>query len=232
MIKFVLAKSFLFALFLCLGAANLPAQQAEMIPPPISSVIPPEPPDPDTLPPPPQLEWEPLAPKDSVEQSSGAAAVAVPPPLPEAPIAPPPPPVTEPLLAGPPDPADAEAAKAEVEVWRPESESPQIPARSFNRLAPAYVTGDALVTLRVQFDPAAAGKTVYARPGRGITIGDNGGVRTISPTGECVIAVQLAPGCPRSHIIFYCNGVRTALPVVRAPLAVVIEAEGETGGGH
>jgi hypothetical protein len=36
-------------LILCLGVANLPAQQAEMIPPPIPSVLPPEPPDPDTL---------------------------------------------------------------------------------------------------------------------------------------------------------------------------------------
>ena len=47
-------------LILCLAAASLPAQQAEMIPPPIPSVIPPEPPDPDTLPPP-QLEWEPAS---------------------------------------------------------------------------------------------------------------------------------------------------------------------------
>jgi len=222
----------LFALILCLGAAHLPAQQAEMVPPPIPSVIPPEPPDPDMLPPPPQLEWEPLVPKGSEEQPGVSATVAVPPPQPEAPIVPPPPPVTEPLLPGLPDPGDAEAAKAEVEVWRPESESPQIPARTFNQLAPAYVTGNALVTLRVQFDPAAAGKIVNARPGRGITIGDNGGARIISPTGECIIAAQLAPGCPRSHIVFYCNGVRTALPVVRAPLAVVEEKEEESGGGH
>jgi hypothetical protein len=232
MIKFVLPKSFWFALFLCLLAANLPAQDPQLIPPPPPAFYTVPPPDPDTLPPPPQLSWEPLTPRGSEEEGGGSATVSVPPPQLEVPIAPPPPPVTEPLLPGLPDPATAESARADVEVWRPEGESPQIPPRSLNRLAPAYVTGDALVTLRVQFDPAAAGKTVLTRPGRGIIIGANDGARTISPAGDCIIAAQLAAGCPRSHIIFYCQGIRTVLPIVRAPLPTVVEAEEETGGGH
>jgi hypothetical protein len=203
-----------------------------MVPPPIPSVLPSPPPDPDTLPPPPALNWESLTPPPPEDELGPPPVVFVPPPQPEASIAPPPPPVIEALLPGLPDPAMAESVTADVEVWRPEGENPQIPPRRLNRLAPAYVTGEALVTLRVQFDPAAAGKTVYSRPGRGIIIGSNDGARTISPAGECIIAAQLAPGCPQSHIIFYCQGIRTILPIVRAPLPTVVDAEEETGGGH
>jgi len=232
MIKFVPPKSFWFALFLCFCAVQVPAQEPEMRPPPIPSVVPPPPPDPDTLPPPPRLSWEPLTPQGSEDEGGGSAIVYVPPPLPEASIAPPPPPAVEALLPGLPDPASAESVTADVEVWRPEGESPQIPPRRLNRLAPAYVTGEALVTLKVQFDPAAAGKTVYSRPGRGIIIGENDGARTISSAGDCIIAAQLLPNCARSHIIFYCQGIRTILPILRAPLPTVIEAEEGTGGGH
>jgi hypothetical protein len=81
----------------------------------------------------------------------------------------------------------------------------------------------------VQFAPAAAGKQVYVRPGRGLSIGANDAVLTVSPAGDCLIAAQLLEGVSRSHIIFYCEGMRTVLPVSRASLATVVEAEGEGG---
>jgi len=232
MLKFSFRRySFLALLFGAL-TANALAQQAEMIPPPIPSVVPPEPPDPDTLPPPPQLEWTPLGPKLAEEGVGGTDAIDVPPPLSEAPIAPPPPPVVETPVPGLPDPSQQELVQPDVEVWREQSELPQVPSRQLNRLAEAYVTGTEPVWLRVQFDPLAAGKSVYVRPGRGMTVSLSAAVLTVSPSGECLLLAQLAEGVNRSHIIFYCEGVRTALPVVRAPLATVVAAEEESGGGH
>jgi hypothetical protein len=229
MIKFVLPKSVLFALILCFGAASLPAQELEMQAPPIPEVIPTPPPDPDTLPPPPPLEWQSLLPKGSEEEQPPGDALAVLPPEPETRIAPPPPGMVETPLPGLPDPAEMERAKPEVEIWRPQSESPQVPERRSNNLDWAYVTGTEPATLRVQFDPLLAGKSVYVRPGFGITLNPSAPVLTVSATGECLIAAQIAEGIDRSHIIFYCEGVKTVLPVMRAPVATVVEAETEGG---
>ena len=224
MAKFTLFRSIL--LILCLSAAHLVAQEQSMIPPPLPSVLPPEPPDPDALPAPPQLEWEALGPKDEGGGGEGGAVIYGPPPQPEASIAPPPPPAVEAPLPDGPDPAEMELAKPEIEVWRQEGESPQVPARRSNQLAHAFVTGTEPVALRVQFDPLAAGKKVWIRPGRGITLLPPDTILTVSPTGECIVGAHLSEGFSRSHIILYCEGVKTILPVVRAPLPVVEEAEG------
>jgi hypothetical protein len=222
-------KSFLLALVLAFCAASVPAQELEMRAPPIPDVLPPAPPDPDTLPAPPQLQWDSLVPKGAEDQGALVEAAPVAAAEPEAPMAPPPPPVTEPV-GGLPDPAEVELVKPDVEIWRAESESPQVPTRRrSNRLDQAFVTGTAPVTLRVQFSPAAAGKKVYVRPGEGLSIGANDGVLAVSPAGDCLIAAQLAEDVSRSHIIFYCEGVKTVLPVVRAALATVIQAEEEGG---
>jgi hypothetical protein len=219
----------LFTLLLCLGWANAPAQELQMVPPPIPEVLPPPPPDPDTLPAPPQLQWESLMPKGAEDQGALVEAAPVAAAEPEPSIAPPPPPAIEPIADGLPDPAKVELVKPDVEIWRQESESPQVPARRSNRLDQAFVTGTAPVTLRVQFSPAAAGKKVYVRPGEGLSIGANDGVLTVSSAGDCLIAAQLAEDVSRSHINFYCEGVKTVLPVVRAALSTVIEAETEGG---
>jgi hypothetical protein len=134
--------------------------------------------------------------------------------------------VETPLPAGP-SAAEMELAKPEVEIWREESQSPQIPERRYNQLEQAYVTGTAPVVLRVQFSPLVAGKTVYVKPCRGIALVPEVAAMTVSATGECIVSVQLAERLARSHIIFYCEGVKTVLPVVRASLAVVLEMEGE-----
>lgn len=219
-------------LSLCLGAAHLVAQEPEMIPPPIPSVLAPEPPDPDTLPVPPQLQWEPLEAPGGDDGGSVTATIDVPPPQVEVALPAPPPPMEETPVAGLPDPEAVEMAKPQVEIWREGSEWPQIPARTANRLDKAYVTGTEPVWLRAQFNPAAAGKRVLVRPGRGITVVVTGAALTISSSGECLVQVQLVEGVDRSHLIFYCEGIRTVLPVVRASLTTVIGAETETGGGQ
>jgi hypothetical protein len=83
----------------------------------------------------------------------------------------------------------------------------------------------------VQFNPLAAGKRVYVRPGKGVTVGTSETVLTVSASGECLLSAQLDESFPRSHIIFYCDGVKTVLPLVRASLPKVEEKEAETGGG-
>ena len=220
-------RCFLFTVVLCLGWANARAQEPVMVAPPIPSVIPPEPPDPDTLPPPPPLEWQSLVPKGAEAEQPPSVAVDVPPPVLETAIPQPPPAMVETPLPGLPDPSELERAKPDVEIWRPLSESPQVPERRSNKLAWAYVTGTEPATLRVQFDPLLAGKEVYVRPGFGITLSPSAPILTISATGECIIAAQIAEGIDRSHITFYCEGVKTVLPLMRAPLATVIGAEGD-----
>ena len=66
----------------------------------------------------------------------------------------------------------------------------------------------------------------------GITVGAAGAALTISPSGECLVQAQLAEGFDRSHVNLYCEGIKTVLPVLRAPLATVVAVEEETGGGH
>jgi hypothetical protein len=217
---------------LCLGIANLPAQEPEMILPPLAPFYAAPPPDPATLPPPPQLEWQSLPPEDSAEEPVTAGTVPVPPPQAEALIAPPPPPEVETPFPGGPDPAQLELVRPEVEIWRGASEWPQIPPRRFNQLALAYIAGTEPVWLRVQFNSLAAGKSVSARPGRGLTLQPSNGILTVSSSGECLVLAQLHESVFQSHIIFYCEGVKTVLPISRAPLAIVIQAEEETGGGE
>jgi hypothetical protein len=94
------------------------------------------------------------------------------------------------------------------------------------------MTGTGPVALRVQFDPSAAGKGVIVIPGRGITLNPPNAILTISPSGECNISAQLEENSSRSHIIFYCAGIKTVLPVLRSSLRVVEEKEAETGGGQ
>jgi hypothetical protein len=130
------------------------------------------------------------------------------------------------------DPAALELAKPDVEIWRNESEYPQIPARRSNRLALSYVTGTEPVWLRVQFDPRMEGKSVYVKPGPGTSLNPPALFQTISASGECLVLAQIAQGVDRSHVIFYCEGVKTVLPIMRAPLATVVANEALTGGGE
>jgi hypothetical protein len=225
MSKFIHHLRYLFAAVLLLTwCANALAQEPSIPLPPIPSVLPPDPPDPDTLPPPAHQEWESLVPKGA-DDVGGGVVEPVPPEEKETPIAPPPPPVTEiPLPA--PDPSELVLAQPNVEIWRAESESPQVPPRQFNKLDQAYVTGTEPVWLRVQFDPLAAGKIVWVKPSRGIILNPPVSKMTISANGECLFLVQVAQDFTRSHIIFYCDGIKTVLPVVRASLEKVEEMEG------
>jgi hypothetical protein len=229
MLRFVHTSFVFLGLCLFLSPANAPAQQPTPALPPIPAVMPPEPPDPDNLPAPPQLEWQSLNPKDEGELAP-AEPIDAPAPQAEPSVAPPPPPIVETPLSVSPTAVEIELAKPEVQIWRQESELPQIPVRSSNKLDQAYVTGTEPVWLKAQFDTRAVGKGVHVRPGRGLTVNPPGAVLTVSENGDCVVLAQLAQGVNRSHIIFYCQGIKTVLPVVGASLETVIDAEQQTGG--
>lgn len=77
-----------------------------------------------------------------------------------------------------------------------------------------------------------AGKSVYVKPGPGVSLNPPALFQTISESGECLVLAQIAQGFDRSHVIFHCEGVKTILPIKRAPLATVVGAEEETGGGQ
>jgi hypothetical protein len=232
MLRFSWSRFFLLLPLLCLSSTILAQEQLQMAPPSIPEVLPPEPPDTDLLPTPPQLEWPALGPKGSDGTVDVVEPIDVPAPKSEPSLAPPPPPLTEIPSPGGPDPNEVKLVEPDVEIWRQQSEQPQIPASYTDRLAEAYVTGTEPVWLRVQFDPRAAGKHVWVRPGRGITVNLSTPVPTISSTGEVLVLAQLIEGVNRSHLIFSCEGVRTVLPVVRAALSTVIEAEEASGGEH
>lgn len=202
-----------------------------MVPPPIPDMLAPPPPDPETLPPPPALEWEPLAPAAPAQPDNAPQALDVPAPQPEAELSPPPVPATLSFVPG----ASGEPlgkGTAEIEVWREVSESPQMPARHGARFNETYVTGIEPVVVRLQFDPLAAGKIVIVRPDPGTTVIPPGTKFQIGPTGECVISVALKQNFLQSRVNVYCDGFRTALPLSRAPLAVVEAHEALTEGGE
>lgn len=201
-----------------------------MMAPPLPAVIPSEPPDPDTLPPPPEVEWAPLPASAPPDLSIAPAAVPVPVPEPEVEL--PLPPVPAPAAFVPGAAEGMEKGTEEIEVWREESVSPQMPPRRGPQFEKTYIEGTDPVVIRLQFDPLAAGKSVIVRPDPGASVIPPETEFQIGPTGECVISVALAANCRMSRVSVYCDGVRTTVPLARAPLAVVEAHEALTEGGE
>src|ERR1044071_3471312 len=221
MLRPSLIRCFLFATFLCIGVTNLPAQEPQMKAPPVPDVIPSPPPDTDTLPPP-EMVWGSLLPKDSGQLADGQPSLIVDPPQEDYLIEPPPPPLIEgPVIGG----IAPGTGSPQFEVWRPQSEWPQIPQRQFSRLNPVYVAGNDPVLLYLDFDPLLVGKHVYVRVGTGVALEASDPVLTVLSTGQCGVWVRMLEGFDRGHFIFYCEGVKTILPILRRSLADVIENE-------
>jgi hypothetical protein len=105
-----------------------------------------------------------------------------------------------------------------------------MPQWELNKLTPSYLTGTDSVWVRVQFTKADAGKWVFVKPGPGITLDPPDPKVTVPESGECLFAAQIAEGVERSHVIFYCQGVKTVMPVVRAPVEAVRNMEALTEG--
>jgi hypothetical protein len=92
------------------------------------------------------------------------------------------------------------------------------------------VSGTNPVTIRLRFNPQAAGEQVTVIAARGILLNPPQQVLTISAQGDCTFQAQLTEGASRGHLIAYCKNVRTVVPLVRAPLKVVEAWEAGNGG--
>ncbi len=231
MMKLSLLRRLLLALVLCLWTATAPAQEL-MMAPPLPAVVPTVPPDPDTLPQPAEVEWAPLPAAAPPDVSLAPAAVPVPAPEPEVELEPAPDPQPAPFVAGASTGEAMEKGAKEIEVWREASVSPQMPARRGPQFEKSYINGNDPVLVRLQFHPLAAGKTVIVRPDPGATVIPPETEFQIGSTGECVISVALAANYIKSRVNVYCDGIRTTVPMSRAPLAVVIQQEALTEGGE
>jgi hypothetical protein len=119
-----------------------------------------------------------------------------------------------------------------VEVWRPQSQSPQMPARRGRRFALAYAVGRESITLRLRFDPRAAGKEVVVIAGPGVTIDPPGVVLQLNNAGQCTVSLRLDGAFNRSDITISCLGVQTRLPVARATVAEAEAEEARARGGR
>lgn len=158
-------------------------------------------------------------------------AFIAPPPHPEPPI---PTRVSPPIAmpSGRPDPAVIRALTPDVEVWRTGGSRPQLPIRNGDHFNRVYVTGNQPTLLRLQFDPSVRGKSVAVSRGKGVRLAPPEQVLKVKPNGECVVSVFLQEGVQRSHVSFYCEGLTTALPLVRATESVVEANEDSNGGGR
>lgn len=159
-----------------------------------------------------------------------STAVPIPPPVPALPPLPAPPlrPVARPLPR--PDVAAIQRLTPRVEIWRPNADRPQIPARRGKRTDYAFVTGTEPVTVRLQFDPRVAGARVVVIAANGFTFNPPQQVLTVSSRGDCVLTGQLAEGAPRGHFVAYCGMIQTIVPLARTSMAGVEAEEVRTGG--
>ena len=153
----------------------------------------------------------------------------VPPPNPAPTLAPPPlRPILQPLAW--PDFGEMQRLTPRIEVWRSNATRPQIPAEHGRVADHVFVTGVDLVTLRLLFNPSAAGERVLVMASSGFALDPPAQVLVVSSQGECFVTGQLAEGASRGQIMVRCKMIAVRVPVVRASLAVVERAEAVTGG--
>jgi hypothetical protein len=107
--------------------------------------------------------------------------------------------------------------------------APQVPKRHRHQLESAYITGSAAVLIRLQFDPLASGKVVVVRPGKGLILESAQAVLRIGSTGECAVSVRIEDTFSRSHILFFCEGVTSTLPLTRATPQIVAAKKNAEG---
>lgn len=122
-------------------------------------------------------------------------------------------------------------AVPEVEVWRSQSSTPQIPARRHRRFDLAYVVGKEPALVRLRFHPLAAGQAVVVQPGPGVTVYPPDTELRVERNGECVVSIALDGNFIRSDFNVHCCGVKTKVPLERASVEIVEarEASGRSG---
>jgi hypothetical protein len=97
-------------------------------------------------------------------------------------------------------------------------------------VAEAYVADSNPVLVRLQFDPAARGNRVFARPSRNALLDSNPANLRINGAGECLVTLHLADGADAGHVAFHCAGRMTMVSLIRSAESKVSASENAGGG--
>jgi hypothetical protein len=165
-----------------------------------------------------------IAPTVTPTPSIHPTAPPIPQPTPAFPV---PPPNPAPALAMPAPPAPAPASSPPslvqlqqltptVEIWRPTALSPELTTRRGDYLTPVSVAQNEILTIRLQFGLLAIGKTVVVTSAQGAMLDPPQQVLVVQSTGDCAVSVALSDGYSSGAIKFYCQGITTTLPLLRA----------------
>jgi hypothetical protein len=197
----------LFSLFLCLGAANLRAQQPDMKAPPLPPFSTALPPDPDSLPRPSPLEWEALG-TSTPPQPEAADSVPMPPP------------VVALFVSGLPDPQPFVMATPWVEIWRPGAQEPEFITQTKNGPERVLIPIATPVLVRLLFDPSLTGTPITVKTSKEVILQPAVEAIDIGPGGECLFQVQLDEQS-QGEVTFDSQGVVTLLPLQSAPVEII-----------
>lgn len=215
-----LSKCILPALFLCLGAGNVSAQEQEMSPPPLPNLGGPAPPNPNSLPPPPPLEWTPISTGPSEGEPNSVflpAALFVPPSAAVVQEAPAAASNCGIFVAGQRDPGPFELATPQIEIWRNGAETPESPMQIKEGVQSAMITSGNPVWIRLLFDPSLTGTAVSVTPSEGVIIQPAQITFYIGASGECLLLVDLdAHYQEGGEITFYSQQITTGLRLAHA----------------
>ena len=178
------------------------------------------------------VEQVPHGPGVRAEPAAPPQVVAPIPPLPNEPPAIPRPQAHEKTrLAGHPERGRIERATPRVEIWRADTNVPQhvagVQARrsQAGRLGTGKVTGTDPVTLVIRFNRALAGQILRVTTSAGVEIEPSAHAMQLGPTAEAALQLSLEEAYAVGQIVFEIDTVRTVLPLMRVPAAMLNAAE-------
>jgi hypothetical protein len=118
-----------------------------------------------------------------------------------------------------------------VEVWRPNGQTPQIPARRRNNVLTAFVADSQPLMIRLQFDPAARGVAVLVRTGQGVVLDSATEGLHINANGDCLLTVHLPDDVNQGHLAVRCGASTTMVRLMRSSRGKVLARENSREGG-
>lgn len=151
----------------------------------------------------------------------------VPPPQPVAPVPPQPRPSPAQFLPGPPDITQFAHAFPRLEVWRSGSDTPQLRERDANGRTETVLIADAddPVTLLVRFEPVLVGRRLLITVSRGIVVVPATNSVVIPSNAEVALQISFEASQGSGQIVLDAEKIRTVVPLIRVPLAVLIAQE-------
>jgi hypothetical protein len=220
-------KSILLTLVVCLGWANAPAQEPQMMPPPLSGFSTVPIPGPNSLGPPPPLEWSPLP---SAPPGGQSGTISLPDSLfvsaseSTTVFAPETPSNCAIFVNGQSDPALFQLVTPRIEIWRSGAEAPELPIQIKEGLQYTLIAPGNPIWVRLLFDPSLTGTTVAVTASDGVVMQPAASTIQIGPSGECLFTVDIIADLRgNAEIIFDAQQVTTGLRLTPAPAEVIGE---------